>query len=342
MTGSKAHPRFPGGRRSDRPLRFRCRRIARLCLGLGCGLAGSLRADTADQLAPLSFGFSTQLFADVNENDARAALMAWAQALSAQRRIPVDPEMKLYNGTESLKHALLGKSVDAVTITTVEYWALRRDVLLGPIILGRTHGGVTEEYLLLVHRDNPATRLADLKGQSMGVLRGPRASLAAPWMETLLLEENLGLARTFWKKVTHDSKLSRVVLPVFFRQADACVVTREGFRTMSELNPQVGRQLKILAQSPPLVPDLFCFREELVSPHRDRLLVEIGRIVETTVGRQTLMLFQSDDLEVRPASDLEAACALLDRHQLLSAAAREAGAPPPIGPAALALGRKDE
>ncbi|MCK7505548.1 MAG: phosphate/phosphite/phosphonate ABC transporter substrate-binding protein [Desulfobacterales bacterium] len=37
-----------------------------------------------------------------------------------------------------------------------------------------------------------------------------------------------------------------------FRQADACVVGRNSYETMVELNPQVGRELKVVASSHPL------------------------------------------------------------------------------------------
>lgn len=302
-------------------------------------LAPALRADPAGDPAALRFGFSSLVFGEVNENDARASLKVWSKTLGAERGVPVNPAVQILTDLRDIRNALQRQEVDAVTITTEEFWILRRSVPLGPIILGRPNGEVTEEYLLLVHRDHPAARLADLRGQRVAFLTTSRASLAPVWIETLLLEENLGLAENFWGTVARSAKLSRVILPVFFRQVDACVVTRAGFRTMTELNPQVGLQLKILAQSPPLVPDLFCFRSDLVSPHRDALMEGAARIAETPAGRQTLMLFQSELIAVRPLSDLDSALTLLDRHALLSAAAQDAAATPAsVAPTALAKG----
>jgi len=289
-------------------------------------LAGSLRANPAGEPAALRFGFSSQVFGEVNENDARAALKVWSLAMSAERGVPIDPAMQILNGAEAIQAALLGRTIDMLTMTAAEFWAVRRVAPLGPIFIGRTHGETSEEYLLLVHHDNPAARLADFRGRSVAVLQGSRATLAAIWMETLLLEEHLGTAGTFWGRIERAGKLSRIVLPVFFQQVDACVVTREGFRTMSELNPQVGRQLRILAQSPAVVPTVFCFRGDLVSPYRDKLISGIAQIADTPAGRQTLALFQSDQIEVRPVAEMDTACALLDRHQRLLAEAGNANA----------------
>ena len=281
------------------------------------GLAGWLRAAVAAEPAPLRFGFAADAFVQVNENDARAALKVWAQTLGAERGIPVDPNLDILADTRAIKAALQAGRVDAVTMLTEQFWALRREVAFGSLILGRTRGETTEVYLLLVHRDLAAARLGDLRGKSVAVMDGSRGSLAAIWAETLLLEENLGPADAFWGRSTRLTKLSRLVLPVFFKQVDACVVTRDGFRTMCELNPQLGIQLRVLAQSAPLVPTVFCFRDDLVSAYRERLVAEIEAVAGSVAGRQTLTLFQSEQLVARPMSDLDESCALLDRHRRL-------------------------
>jgi ABC-type phosphate/phosphonate transport system substrate-binding protein len=292
-----------------------------ICLLLLC-LTAPLRKAVATEPAPLRFGFSSQIFFEVNETDARAALKVWAQTLGAERGIPVDPALEIMSGTEAIKHALLDRKIDAVSLTTFETWALHRVVPLGPtIILPIISGNTTEEYVLLVHRDNPALGLADLRGKNVAVFGLNRAMMAEVWMETELLANNLGPADTFWSRIDHASKLSRVVLPVFFRKMDACVVTRTGFRTMSELNPQVGQQLKILAQSPPLLGGHLCFRADLDSPYLARFIEGIGHLVGTPAGRQSLFLFHTDQLVARPISDLDDSFALLDRHERLLAEA---------------------
>jgi ABC-type phosphate/phosphonate transport system substrate-binding protein len=294
------------------------------CLGahafllVALGLIGLSRLKAATD-APLRFGFSSQVFGDVNENDARAALKVWAESMSGARGVLLDPTPQILNGPEAIDDALLSKTIDMLTMTAEEFWSARRVAALGPIFLGRTRGISTETYVLLVHRDNPFGQLADFRGRTIAIQQGSRAALAKTWMETLLLEKGLGTADTFWGRTVNAGNLSRIVLPVFFRQIDACVVTLEGFRTMSELNPQVGQRLRIWAQSEPLVPTVFCFRSDLVSQNRDKLIAGIGQIANSPGGRQTLALFQSDQIGACPMSMMDSACALLDRHQKLLA-----------------------
>ena len=271
--------------------------------------------------APVRFAFSSRMFFGVNENDARAAMKAWGQTISEERGIPLDSGFKIIGGVEAIATAIRDKLIDAITLPTDEYWALCKKVSLGSIILGSKDGQSTVQLVLLVRSDSGIQRLADLRGHSLVVFQNPLTSLAPAWLETELLQHQLGLAEQFWGRTTESAKLLRVITPVFFRQADACLVTLKGFETMTELNPQIGRQLKILAQSEAMVPSLFCFRGDYLSPYREKLLQEVSQVNETPAGRQTLALFQTERLFPGDPSALANACALLDLHRQLCAAA---------------------
>lgn len=275
--------------------------------------------------ALLRVGFSARLFADVNENDAKASVKAWAQVLFKERNIPIDPDVKVLKSIEEISRALQGKTVDAMALATDEYWALGRD-LLGNELVVNTYGGIpAEEYLLLVHRDGGIERIEDLQGRSLNFFQNVRMSLALPWLDTVLDKGGFGPAAGFFGSVKQANKLSGVILPVFFRQSNACIVTRRGFQTMSELNPQLGRQLKVLVSSPALVPGGFCFRRDYNSPFKDSVLAEFGKVHTTPAGQQTLTIFQADRLEVHPISILDRSLEVLALHGRLSTATNGAG-----------------
>jgi ABC-type phosphate/phosphonate transport system substrate-binding protein len=265
------------------------------------------------------FGFSSSMITDVNENDVKAAMKVWAQVLSRERGIPVDTEPSVLNGVEAIAHAVRSKLVDAVALTTDEYWILNKEIQSSIFIAGIQDGSITEEYVLLVHRDSGIENLRDLRGRRLGFFLSSRMSLALTWLDTHLAKNGFGRTAEFCR-VKQDSKLSQVVLPVFFRQSDACLVTRLGFQTMSELNPQLGRQLKVLASSPELVPAGFCFRGNYTDPIKDRILGEIERVDMTPAGQQILTIFKSGKLKVYPISCLDSAFELLATHSRLFAA----------------------
>lgn len=261
--------------------------------------------------APLRVAFSGEMFTDLNENDAGAALRVWAQMLGKDRGIPVDPAVRILRGISEIKSAIRNKRIDVITLTTPEYQVLREEEHLGPHIFGGKRGTITEEYVLLAHQGGSVADLESLRGRALYVFQNPRASLAMPWLDSLLRSLGKPASAQFFGKTVPATKLTRALLPVFFRQADACVVTRDGFNTACELNPQLSKQLRILAASPKVVPVVFCFRGDYKSPFRDRLLVELPSISATPAGQQFLTLFQCDSLEQGEGTVLESGLALL-------------------------------
>ncbi len=269
------------------------------------------------QPAPFHLGFSSSTFGEVNENDALAAVKIWSKVLAADERLPLDPQSRVFSTTSEIATALRAKDLDAINLATDEYLILREQLASDHCILGIQSQGVTDEYVLLVRSDGPIAGLRDLRGRSLALLEGPRMRLAKIWLETCFLEAKLGRTDGFCGRVTAFNKLTRVVLPVFFRQTDACVVTRRGFETMVELNPQVGRELRVLIVSPPVVPSLLAFRADYTSPVLERVLALLKGWHTTVAGRQILTIFQYDRVEDYPLSVMADTLKLLENHARL-------------------------
>ena len=286
----------------------------------------------------LRLGFSSSMFAGVNENDAKAAMKIWAQAILLEHNVAVIAESQVLNGNDEIASAVRNKLLDAVSLTTEEYRALGGEWMSTNAIIGVNEGLITQEYLVLVHADSQMDRIEDLKGHSLVFFQNPTASLAPVWLDTQLLKSGLGQTRQVCVRVTQGAKLSQVVLPVFFRQIDACVVTRRGFKTMVELNPQVGQRLKILGTSPPLVPVVFVFRADYSGTVRDRILTDIDKVHTTVASQQVLTLFQCENLAVHSVSCLAPALELLANHARLCGLTSQVGLNRSNGPISNAKG----
>ena len=280
-----------------------------------------LEAAPVSESSPARFtfriGFSATMFTDVNVNDARAAVKVWAQTIARERDVPTDPEPSILTGMAELTAALRSNQVDAIALTTDEYGPLSQAVPLAPIFVARVGGHTGEEYVLLAHRESGITNLGNLRGRNLTTYQNPMACLAPIWLDTLLAQQGLPPRNEFLGRVSGNSKLARVVLPVFFRQCDACLVTRSGFDTMNELNPQTGKALKVLATSPMLMPAVFCFRANYAPPFKEKLLAAIRNLHGTPAGQQVLTIFRSESMEEQPASCMESALELLATHRRL-------------------------
>lgn len=262
-------------------------------------------------------GFTHQLFVDVNENDVMAVARAWAQTFLQERKIRVISKPIVFNSLSEIRAALSGGNVDALQMTAIEF-AHVRDLIADDVILcGVVSGSITEEYLLLVNHKSNIKQLSDLKGRTLGMLSSTRSSLAATWLDSLLLRKGLEPAATFFRQVDTKPKVGKLLIPLFFGKLDACVATRKAFDTMVELNPQTGKKLKILESSPPVVPTIFCFRKGYTSPLRNQILGEILSWNLSSAGKQSLTIFQMDGIEKQSVDCLDSALALIAEHRRL-------------------------
>ncbi len=262
-------------------------------------------------------GFSSAMFTDVNENDAKAAIKIWGKQIAREKNVPTDPVPVILNGMGELAESLHEKRVDAVGITTMEYDQLRKTVSFFPLFVNSKSGSFSERYLILAHRKGSVKKLSDIGGRTICVYSNPRACLAPLWLDTLLIRRGLPATADFAGMILRETKIAKVVLPVFFGKVDACVVTKSGFDTMAELNPQLQNSLVVLAESPALVPTLFTFRSDFNPAYKAKLITGLRELKNSPAGRQVLTIFQSDDIDTRLPSCLDTALELIAIHRQL-------------------------
>ena len=277
----------------------------RQALALMLGASGVLAADGA----PLRFAISETVVAEVNMNDARAAMSIWLNRLAREHNVVIEP--RLFATTQEIHDGARRGQWDAVAVNVNEYRPIA-DVLDPSQLIVSAGAGGMEQYLILARQNSGIHQLGDLKGRRVCMLNSSKMCVASAWLLTLLEEGHYGPAEQFFGPVVADTKFSRVVLPVFFGQADACLTSKRGFDTMCELNPQVGRGLKVLAGSPPIVPNFYIFRKNYQGQNREILLKALLGLRASPAGAQLATLFQFDELAVRDASCLNSALGVLD------------------------------
>jgi phosphonate transport system substrate-binding protein len=254
----------------------------------------------------LRIAISDSVAGEMNATDAGVALRAWSEAVARQTGVRFDASLCT---TAQLVQKVRNHEVDALSANIVEF--ARVAAYAGhELVLDETQSPDGEDYVLLVDQSSGIQRLADLRGRSVLLYQNSRTCLDKIWLETLLAAAHLGPAETSLGRVESSPKLSRVVLPVFFRQADACLVTRRGFNTMCDLNPQLAKQLRVLEVSPKLVTTFMAFHKDCPPESKRRFLAAVTDLPKTVAGRQVLMLFgatrlvEGDVALLRPSFEL--------------------------------------
>lgn len=297
-------------------------KILRTLLCFACLLASprpGSGAETGSDITPFHFGFSSAFLANVSPNDAKAAVKVWAQTLVREQNIPADPEADVVTSAETIAARLRARSLDGVAMTTSEYRRLDQPAQLFDFFVAVQSGRTNVEYLVLVHRESAITNLSGLRGKQLLCHENPRSSLAVPWLDSLLQQQGLPPSPEFFTRTTRQRKVTAAILPVFFRQSDACLVDRLGFDTMCELNPQVGKQLRPLAVSPLLVPMLLCLRADYSPTIKPRILEALSRLHTSPAGQQLLTIFQFDRVQRADPDCLRSGLELLEHHETICA-----------------------
>lgn len=196
---------------------------------------------------------------------------------------------------EELFTGLGERRYDFFLIFGYEYLDQRERLGMTPRLVGVREGTgemPLDELLLVARADKP---LEELRGGRLLFERGS-GRLPFIWLEEELAKRALPEPKAFFATIEEGQGPSHTVLPVFFGKAEACVVSADGYRTMVELNPQLGRQLTVVAASEPLLTTVMCVSGEF-REIRSGLIEEVGsRLHERPDGSQILTLMRVEKL----------------------------------------------
>jgi hypothetical protein len=263
---------------------------------------------------------STDTLPGVNINDARAAYMVWindyTKAQSGRFTAEVVPGIFILS-EELLRGVRLG-TIDCFGVTAIEFTKLAD--LADPehlVLQDYLTDGI--DYLLLVHNSSQFRRIADARGTVILWHRHRDTVLIPAWIDTLLAANNLPRSEQFFKSSSSQDSLNQVVLPVFFHRADAACVTRRSWETAVELNPQIGRDLRILEVSPRVIPTAIGFRRDCNANALSLLLDSMLHFTDTPSGRQMAALYQTNRFIERPVSVMKGTLDMVRQYERLSA-----------------------
>lgn len=259
---------------------------------------------------PVRVAYTSTVLQNVSEGDAKAAIRVWGEAIARELDVVAHAEVEIVPDAGTLRRLFQDGQADLGSMTAREFFEVESELDIDPLLAILRGGEPTVTYLLLVRDTGGPRSVGELRGRELRVLDTPQTELALPWLDTWLHDRGEGSVAETFGPVTTSSKLSAVVLPVFFGQATACLVPRDGFAAMTELNPQVGRDLRILIESPEYVPTVSFLRRGFTPTFRDDLIASILNFSASPTGRQVLNLLQSDGMipisaaELQPTRDL--------------------------------------
>lgn len=260
----------------------------------------------------LPVGFSGKFLNDVTAADAKVALELWIRQFTKSTSLKTDPKPYIFEDSDALFRALKNNTVSLVGLSAIDYIRMRDKIPLEPALVAVRKGGIDgEQLVMLVRRDQNITNLGQLRGKRLLIHEGYMLDAEYLWLNTLLERKHLPDKDRFFVSIREARKVSQTVLPLFFRQADAAIVSRNAFDTMADLNPQIGKELMVLDMSDKLLYGMFCFSRH-VKPEMKALVINNALNMHTIpAGRQIFTLFQIDSVALFKPYMLDTTLALM-------------------------------
>ena len=245
-----------------------------------------------EDIPKLRIGFTGSAFQDVTNTDIKAAVSVLIQKVAWKHF--GKGESSFYETLPEMATDLKNRKINVLATPAEEYMELRKKLPIEPLLITASDNGTELELLLLVRKDSGIRSLRDLKGRTIVMpLRNPRClNMYMAWLETLLMEEGGKGINSYFSSVKETRTAAKVVMPVFFRQADACVVTRQVLDLTSELNPQISRDLTIISRKGKLSQGVIAVDRRLSEENKEQLRQAFLSLHKTPEGEQLLMLFK--------------------------------------------------
>ncbi|MFC1525455.1 phosphate/phosphite/phosphonate ABC transporter substrate-binding protein [Candidatus Latescibacterota bacterium] len=271
---------------------------------------------------------NTALFTGANTQDAQAAIAVWAEVLSKRMAIGYELDFIMAPDLPSCLEAIASGEADIIGLSGIDYVHYRQELPADPMVVGvwGEERRATDQYLLLARAEDGPGDIASLAGGSLAIGTVDDGSTARMWLDVLLMREQRPTSEAYLRARSVDTS-SHALLRTLFSQDDACIVTRRAYETMAELNPQVGRDLIVLAESPGYLMQMACFRRRGDPEAREALVRAVKLLHLDPQGQQILDLFRCDRAVLCGPDMLVTTEALVAEHRRLRLAHEEAEPP---------------
>ena len=228
----------------------------------------------------------------MHPKESRLAMQSIIQKIFAHKYPQIRLHLDFLPKNAGLVQTLANKPYDVIATTGLDYLQLRGRVHLRPLAILSKTDQPTDAYLLMTRKDKTLKTLSALSDRRLIVEAGGGGEIAKLWLDTVLAAHGLPRYQSFFTTLRTGDKPSRTLLPVFFGQADACVVSENALAVMNELNPQIEQQLVVRERSPGYVSMLLCATDHLEDWARDIVMKETERMHTYAEGQQILTIMQ--------------------------------------------------
>ena len=231
----------------------------------------------------------------IKYKDTRLAFDLWMQELANDQNVKTN--IKYYDKVSSLIEDYKEFKIDYFSLNpyfflkysdvfynlTTEFWMVKKSQER------------FQEYILLVREDSSIKHLKDLKNRS--VLARSDDYMGKLILDAVLLKTLHTSSKKYLLEIAKSKSYSNTILQTYFKKYDACIVPSYALDIVVEMNPSVGKKLKILYKSEKIfMPIIAGFHKSAHVEVKQRFRNNVVNIQKSVRGQNILNLFKMKKL----------------------------------------------
>lgn len=229
----------------------------------------------------------------VNIDDARVAIEMNLTRQAFYVRPGTKAKLEIIPDLATAAERIRQKKLHGLALSGIDIILLRKLVPTKPLyIASALPDSPVESYIVVTSKAVGLDQLAAMAQRRLMVESQNQWDIGRIWLETVLHQKKLPNSDVFFTAVEAADRPTRLVLPVFFNQAEASLVPQSVYNTMVELNPQIGKRLHVILRSPGFIKSLISLADNLHPDFVDQVEHNLKNMHNTDDGRQLMMIFR--------------------------------------------------
>jgi hypothetical protein len=243
----------------------------------------------------IKIGYSIESMSEINKKDLKISMVLWVKEIVSHtkyRASYID-----YDNSKSMAKDFNAEKLDLVIDFGVNFIKNYEMDKLEDGFRGGMKNGLVENIIVILKKNSSLEDFAKIK----------KPIIALQNIEEIFkIYAKVNLIPKA-KKYTflETKKRTGALLKLFFDRADAAIVAEKTYRLAKELNPQIGKKLKIVDVSHVKSGAFGYFHKNFDGTKREAM-IEVALALDKSVrGKQLLALFQIDKVERSKVTELK-------------------------------------
>ncbi|MCG8039591.1 MAG: phosphate/phosphite/phosphonate ABC transporter substrate-binding protein [Candidatus Thiodiazotropha taylori] len=225
-------------------------------------------------------------------------------------------EIVVYEDKSRLTDDLANNRIDAVFINTIDFLDMQHLIDMERLFTVIYGDRAEQTVLLLVRESDNLDGMSGLQGKSISIPAGHY--LGRTYLEVLLMESDYPPAEHYFSSVHETIDTNSAIVDLIFNKTDAALVSDIAFELASELNPRIRTNLKPLAESQEMIPQIIGLNKNISEKNKARIDDIMSKSHENKRIKHLLSLFRANKFIKLNQSDISSTRQLIDRYNHLT------------------------